>query len=330
MKKNYTYAWSSVNLNTNCSACGNNIVFQEFDGRPTCNECGNINEITWLTILKRVDVVVLAQGDQNKKRIMGDIDASILLKPIEKINCYHCKSALEIHEEDDIKSYACKSCNESLYFKEYKELSDMVFYKNAATISSQENVKLIAVRCVSCGAPLEVDSTKSNFHCQFCSTDNVLPMSLRYKVVLADMFVGARKSKFTKDLAFGQDENIIIQTLTENGKGSFTDDELYKILIGNINNLDIYNLVKNKHQYKPPSGKGIVNKIFNTSTNPAIIKMAGHRLDRSKAQIEKRINEVTPKLKETEAKVADKKPNGEDDKKQASDKNPGFFKRLFG
>lgn len=194
MKKNYTYKWNSFNLNVPCTKCGNNIILQEFEGNPTCNECGNINKRDWPLVLREV-LSIFKFGD-SKRISMSSCKAN--WEPVEKINCYHCKSIIEITEESDLKNYSCSSCNQSLNFNEFEQLEDIVLYKCGAINSAQEAAKLIAVRCISCGAPLEVDSTKNNFHCQFCSTDNVLPMSLRYKVVLDDIFVGERISLTNK------------------------------------------------------------------------------------------------------------------------------------
>ncbi len=319
MKKYFKYKWHSLNLNVDCTKCGNNIVLQEFEGFPECNECGNTNKISWSNILQDVDIEGMRRGDSSMKKMLGIIDASVTLEPAEKIHCYHCKATLEISEEEDLKNYSCSACKKSLIFKEFEEIKDIVFYKNGSESKSQEAAKMIAVRCVSCGAPLEVDPTKTNFNCKFCATENILPMSLRYKVVLDDIFVGERKSRFPKLLVFERDGKIVKQALNENGKASFADAELDRVLIEKMNDVGIYNIITNNFKYLPPDK--VLNEMFSKSTNQEMIKMTGLRLQKSTAEIDDRIQEVNPKYKENK-----KKAEAHFEKREKKNK----LKKLFG
>jgi hypothetical protein len=297
MKKYYRYNWYTINLNTNCDKCGNNIVYQDFEGVPVCNECGNANKISWMSVLKKVDIISMLARNSFKNRMLGgEIEGSALLNKIEKISCYHCKSALDIAEDADLKNFQCNSCKKPLQFKEYDQVEDLVFYKNSDTQTATDPVKMIAVRCVSCGAPLEADPTVNNFHCKFCSTDNILPMSLRYKVVLDDVFVGEKKARYPKMAAFDINGKVVKQALRENGKASFANEELDKILLDHKNDANVYNEIIVEQKYLPPDK--ILMEIFDTSTNKTLVEATGLRLQRSREEIQARINEFAPKTKE--------------------------------
>ena len=322
MKIHFTYKWSSIHLNTECEKCGNNIVLQNFDGNPNCNECGNNNKISWFSILRQVDIIAMKRGNNQKRKLIGEIDCSVSLEEVNKIHCHHCKTIIEIpEEEEDLKNYTCNTCKKPLYFKEFIGLEDLVFYKNGATDTSTEAVKMIAVRCVSCGAPLEVNPTINNFHCKFCATDNILPMSLRYKVVLDDIFVGEKKSRLPKLQVFVKDGQIVKQALRENGKESFTDTELDKVLVNEKDDSGVYHQIMNEFKYLPPGN--VLNEIFANSKSPVIIKEAGLRLQKLPGEIEKRINSVSAVKKENvQPQVILEK---EHNKKKSFFKNPFFF-----
>jgi predicted RNA-binding Zn-ribbon protein involved in translation (DUF1610 family) len=298
----YKYKWNTFNMIVDCTKCGNNIVLQDFEGSPTCNECGNINKPDWETTIRKIDVVAMKRDNVTNHKMLGTINATTAVESIDQISCYHCNSVLELPEQGELKDYICNNCKQPVTFKEYEGLDELLFYKaGAKATATQEAVKMIAVRCVSCGAPLEVDPAKNNFSCKFCSTENILPVSLRYKVVLADIFVGIRNSKYLKLAAFQQDGQIVQQTLRENGKESFANDELNTILLNSKNDVGVYNQITGEFKHLPPDS--VLNELFNTSTNQTLIGLVGSRLQKSKEEIEARIDEIAPKQKEKEAEV---------------------------
>lgn len=308
MKPYFTYQWTTIRLKTDCTKCGNNIVFQDFDRNPTCNECGNVNKMSWISVLKKADIIRMKNANAETMTMMGEVNANLLLEPVDNISCFHCKTTLEIPPDHDLKNFSCNSCKTSIPFAEFPELEDLVFYKSGGASEHVDAIKMIAVRCVSCGAPLEADPSKTNFNCKFCATDNVLPMSLRYKVVVDDMYVGEKISRFPKLLAFEKDGKIVKQALNENGKASFADAELDKVLLEKMNDVGVYNIITTNFKYLPPDA--VLKEMFDTSTNQTIIGLVGTRLQKTKDEIAARIEEVAPqpKQKDKEAKVYYQKP----------------------
>lgn len=306
MKKNYRYRWFAFHLKVDCTRCGNNIVLQEFEGHPTCNECGHINKSNWLHEIKAANISSLKNGNGNIESILERMDASDILEPLEKISCFHCKTTLSFSPEDDLKNHHCNTCNKPLGFVEFPELEDLIFYKAGNTQTNNEEIKMIAVRCVSCGAPLQTDPSKSNFNCHFCNTENILPISLRYKVVLDDIFVGERMSKIPKLQAFVRDGQIVKQALRENGKESFTDTELDKVLINEKDDSAVYHQIINEFKYLPSDS--ILKEIFDTTKNGIVLQHVGLRLQKTPEEIKVRMSDISGKATENNQTVETPKP----------------------
>jgi DNA-directed RNA polymerase subunit RPC12/RpoP len=283
----YKYKWSTLSVIVDCTKCGNNIVLQNFEGNPECNDCGNINKLSWDHIIREINILAMKKADSKHKTIMGGFNGKVLMDDADTIPCYHCKQSLALPEQEELDNYSCNNCSQKVDFKEYEGLDELVFYRAGSEIKDTAGVQMIAVRCVSCGAPLEADPTKNNFHCKFCSTENILPMSLRYKVVLDDLFVGLRNSKYLKLAAFETDGTRIEQTLRDNGKASFEDAELDCILIKNKNDIGIYKQIIDEFKYLP-SDK-ILRELFSTSINATLINSVGQRLQKSEEEIDERI-----------------------------------------
>jgi len=303
----YKYDWHLLNILVQCTKCGNNIVFQDTKGNPTCNECGNINSLSWEDHIKQMDIIGMKRGGSDYKIMMGTINGNVRVAKKENIHCYQCKNTITLPEQDEPINISCNNCTTPLSFTMYSSIEELVFYKTGNTaITNTDTIKPIAVRCVSCGAPLEVDPTKNNFNCKFCSTENILPPSLRYKVVLDDVYVAIRNSKYIKLAAFDSNGTIVEQALRENGKASFEDNELDDILIKNKNDINIYRQIIDEFKYLP-SDK-ILKEIFNTGNNTTVINLAGTRLQKSTEEINARIEEITPKkVKNTAHKTSETK-----------------------
>jgi len=113
---------------------------------------------------------------------------------VKDINCYQCHHVLAIPANTELKEIACEHCNQLIKFSSDAEdgSKDLVFYfhKNQ---KEQPEGNIIAVRCASCGAPLQADATKNEYTCSFCNTLNIVPPSLRARKVLDDVYVGAKK-----------------------------------------------------------------------------------------------------------------------------------------
>jgi predicted RNA-binding Zn-ribbon protein involved in translation (DUF1610 family) len=317
----YHYKWNTFNLIVDCDKCGNNIVLQDFKGSPVCSDCGNTHKTGWDEIINRVDILGMKKGNTNRKTLLGNINAKASLDPIDQINCYHCNQVLQLPEQGNLDHYQCNHCQQPLEFYEYPHQDELVFYK--AGLKNNEPalaVQMIAVRCVSCGAPLEVDPTKNNFTCKFCSTENILPPALRYKVVLADTFVAIRNSKYVKLMAFEHNGQIVKQALRENGKESFADEELDKILLNNKNDAGVYHQITQEFKHLPPDS--VLNELFNTSTNPNLVSQVGSRLQKTTAELDARLKTIAPAKKKNTPTPPPSKPVT---KKPAFYKNPLFI-----
>jgi predicted RNA-binding Zn-ribbon protein involved in translation (DUF1610 family) len=317
----YHYNWNTFNLIVDCDKCGNNIVLQDLKGSPTCSDCGNVNKTGWDEVINRVDILGMKKGNSTQKTLLGSINARASLNPAKHINCYHCNQILQLPEQGSLDNYHCNHCNTPVEFYEDANQDELVFYK--AGLHNQEPaqaVQMIAVRCVSCGAPLEVDPTKNNFTCKFCSTENILPPSLRYKVVLADTFVAIRNSKYLKLMAFEHNGQIVKQALRENGRESFENEELNKILLTNKNDAGVYNQITQEFKHLPPDL--VLNELFNTSTNPSLVTQVGTRLQKTKAELDARLKVITPEKKQNTTTKSNSQPPP---KKPAFYKNPLFI-----
>jgi len=297
-KKYYKYNWHLLHLHVECTKCGNSIVLQDFDGNPACADCGNINKTTWSQVIKQCDVTGMNKAGSQLKKLLGTITGSVNTEAVKNITCYHCNQILVFGDQEDLKNYSCSSCNQFLEFKEYDTIEDLVFYRQRSGKPETQPLQMIAVRCVSCGAPLEADPLKNQFHCKFCNTDNILPASLRHKVILDNIYVSERLHKTPKLLAFEQDGKTVRQALNENGKSSFADEELNKILLNNKNDVKVYNIITQNYKYLPPDR--VLEEIYSTTANYEIVNLTGTRLQKAPHEITARMEEVAPQLKKKE------------------------------
>jgi len=140
----------------------------------------------------------LLQAKTGNKHLMGLMTAQSDCDAITEINCHHCKQKLRPASNIVLDGhYSCEHCRQEILFKPVKSCKQLVFYRfvNHGKIDP-ENLALIAVRCASCGAPMQVDAHKPNYPCTFCSVQNILPPALRQKRVLDDIFSVYRKRFF--------------------------------------------------------------------------------------------------------------------------------------
>lgn len=324
----YKYDWYQLNILVQCTKCGNHIVFQDAEGYPTCNECGNVHSLTWEHNIKEMDIIGMRRGGSDHKIMMGTIQGNVRVEKKDHINCYSCKHPIELPDQDEPIGISCKNCTSPLSFKIFDSMSELVFYKSGNSAKANANsVQPIAVRCVSCGGPLEVDPTKNNFTCKFCSTENILPPSLRYKVSLDDVYVAIRNSKYLKLAAFETNGEIVEQALRENGKASFEDNELDEILLKNKNDISIYRQIIDEFTYLP-SDK-ILKEIFSTSNSPTVIYSAGIRLQKSNEEINAQIDTFTPLANKTQQRLTsnnnNKLPKNQPSKTNTKFKSPFFI-----
>ena len=186
------YNWYKYNLNVTCDKCNHPIPFQSFDGNPSCEECGNISDKTWLDAVEFSNIKKIKDYDDGSTNLQGFMSLEMNYNLIEKINCFHCHHTLDIPKDTDLKEVNCANCHQKISFSIIEnnvELKDLVFYFHENRKSNPQG-NIIAVRCASCGAPLQADATKNEYTCNFCSTLNIIPPALRAKKVLDDVYVG--------------------------------------------------------------------------------------------------------------------------------------------
>ena len=188
---NLSYNWYKYNLNVICDKCSKPIPFQAVEGNPVCEECGTISDRTWTDAVVFSNITKLNEYDDGSTNFMGFMSIEMNYNKVDAVNCYHCHHVVETPTDTVLTEIDCANCNQKLSFVNInqEELKNLVFYfhKNEKT---NPKGSIIAVRCASCGAPLEADTTKNEYTCNFCQTLNIVPPSLRAKKVLDDVYVG--------------------------------------------------------------------------------------------------------------------------------------------
>ena len=185
------YKWHQYNLNVICSTCNHPIPFQSFEGNPVCEECGTRSDKTWTEAVVFSNIKKVQQYDNGSTQLGGFMNLQMQYDLVPAINCFHCHHALEIPKQAELTTIDCANCNQEISFVTVQEpeLKNMVFYFHNK-VKTEPLGNIIAVRCASCGAPLQADNTKNEYICNFCSTLNIIPPALRAKKVLDDVFVG--------------------------------------------------------------------------------------------------------------------------------------------
>lgn len=185
------YKWYHYNLNVICSTCNHPIPFQSFEGNPLCESCGTSSDKTWTEAVVFSNIKKVRQYDNGSTQLDGFMNLQMQYYIAPAINCFHCHHALEIPKRAELTAIGCSNCNQEISFVAVQEpeLKNLVFYFHKK-VKTEPQGNIIAVRCASCGAPLQADNTKHEYTCNFCSTLNIIPPALRAKKVLDDVFVG--------------------------------------------------------------------------------------------------------------------------------------------
>jgi len=309
--KQYSYKWLSYNLNVGCVRCGNRMIFQSPEKEVECNDCGYKEKYNWKDVLSFVKVEDIKKYEAGSKILMGRMDVKSTHSPVSHINCYHCKAEVNIAPDADIKAVNCNDCKKPLEFEKITE--DHIFYACKNGPEQNGPPTMVAVKCVSCGAPLEADPTKNNYHCKFCGTENILPPSMRFKVILNDTFLGLRKRFYQKELAFTGFPEEVVKAIKQHGVKNFTQEEVDTIVKTYIQMPHIY------FEFYSNGGKiskEVEEEIFKVSKHRQQILITGQQTGKSQPEIDKRIQEVNPPAKSIV------KPEQKEKK--------GFFRKLFG
>lgn len=185
------YKWYKYNLNVSCDKCNHPIPFQSFLGNPTCSECGNIADKTWVEAVQFSNITKVKQYNEGSTQLAGFMQLQMNYNAVENINCFHCHHILETPINTAIAVVNCKNCMLQISFEKQdnEALKNLVFYFHS---NEKEKISgnVISLHCVSCGAPLQTDTTKHEYNCNFCNTLNIIPSALRAKKILDDVYVG--------------------------------------------------------------------------------------------------------------------------------------------
>lgn len=184
--------WFKFHLNVICDKCQHTIPFQSIGGSPACEECGTLSESTWLEVLEFSKLQKIKQYKDGSTQLAGFMQLQMNYSAVDGVPCYHCHYTLNVFPSQEQHSQDCQQCHQSIEFVSIKSIpafSNLFFYfhKNKKTDVSSATV---AVRCASCGAPLQVDQSRDKYTCNFCNTLNIIPPSLRAKKVLDDIYIG--------------------------------------------------------------------------------------------------------------------------------------------
>lgn len=189
--ENAVYMWYKYNLNVICDKCNHAIPFQSFTGNPHCEECGTTSDKTWTDAVIFSGVKKVKQYKDGSTSLGGFMQLQMNYEAVDNIACFNCHHTLENLEDSLSNNIECSQCHQKIECTIINEddLKDLVFYFHKNKKSNPQG-NIIAVRCASCGAPLQADNTKNEYTCNFCSTLNIIPPVLRAKKVLDDVYVG--------------------------------------------------------------------------------------------------------------------------------------------
>ncbi len=190
---NFIYKWHKYHLNVSCDKCNHPIPFQSFDGHPSCEECGHVSDVTWTDTVEFSKIDKVKRYEEGSTQLGGFMSVQMEYKKVDSITCFHCHHALNVPAQEPAVSVECEECHQILSFvvQPAAALQELIFYFHKNEKETLQG-NIIAVRCASCGAPLQADNTKNEYTCNFCSTLNIIPPSFRAKKVLDDVYVGWR------------------------------------------------------------------------------------------------------------------------------------------
>lgn len=288
--QHFSYRWYSYDLLVGCPKCGDKIPFQGIAGNPQCGDCGHTLKYTWAEVLKQAEVEDLKKRGRNgqSSTILGKVNINLSTAWVEGIPCGHCKKTMEISVDTQPGDITCSHCNKPSPATTNEQIKDMVFYKSGNSAAVQTGtIDMVAVRCASCGAPLQADPTKSNYNCQFCHTENILPPSMRRKVVLDDMYVGVQVLRLPPELAMtvGNSDKVR-RVLNENKRTDYTDDQLNELMVKHHNDLALINFIRNGYKYQPPAN--VYEQLWNTTQSFPVLAEAGRALNKSFEEIDQK------------------------------------------
>ncbi|MBA2613968.1 MAG: hypothetical protein H0U95_18540 [Bacteroidetes bacterium] len=298
---NCNYSWFKFRMYVACLKCGTKIPLQSLEGAPHCNDCGETSESSWEELCSIADIKDLRKGNGSNKSVYAVMQIALNTEPIDEIACYHCKNKIDLHEDlIQQKSCDCPSCNEKLNFETISSYNDFTFYRYINQKMDPAQLKtVIAVHCAACGAPMKKDPGKINYHCDFCGVENILPIALRQKRVLDDIFAGVQEKIILPEKLLEVNElQKIIACLKGNKKEAFAANSLNTVMLKFPDNLQVYHIIVNDLKHTFPNE--VFEKLWETSKSAVFLKIIGQKLNKSESEITKRIKKFDKNYKQQE------------------------------
>lgn len=292
----FNYKWYGCDLLVACPKCGDKIPFQGIDGHPQCSDCGHTMHLSWTQVMEVVELNDLKkQGkERNTKKIFGQVEANLTTTLVGEIPCLHCKQKVHVPADTPAADVTCNHCSRPLPVKQNNEVKGYVFYRSGnGTNNGQSTLDMVAVRCASCGAPLQANPYKNNYHCQFCNTENILPPSMRRKVMIDDMFVGIQVQRLPAQQALTTNgADLLKRILRENKRTDYTDQQLDEMILRFPNDLSVLNFFRYEYKYAVP--QPVYEQLWQKTTQSPMLFEAGKVLKKEQAEIEKWASQRDP------------------------------------
>jgi DNA-directed RNA polymerase subunit RPC12/RpoP len=297
LMKYFKYQWFNFNIVISCDKCGGKIPMQQLDGNPTCEDCGHVASYTWFDTMKRFNVGEFRKNQPHKCMSMGEINGNLTSSKVGEVGCYHCGTQVRLNDQTEL-PMTCTNCSMDLNVKKLDHFLDLLFYTE---VKSKVGMKpggesMIAVRCAACGGPLKVDPTKEHYKCEFCHVDNVLPPAMRYKVVLNNLYVGAKYETFPKQLAFETPNPEVVKKVLRNVDSSkFSSEEIDKLATKFPQDAGILNIILTEYKLIPSNAA--LEQLWQESKNQQVFILAGPKMGKTQAETDARIQEFNPVYK---------------------------------
>lgn len=289
--KTTSYKWYRYHLLAGCPKCGNKIPFQGIQGYPECDDCGCVLPQKWTETLAFAGVDDLKKKKDNTgtKTLFGAMNVNSTSEAAEGLPCYHCKKNVEIKPGTAVADLTCNHCEKPLPVAQDKNLPELLFYKYGKDAPlGEKTMEMVAVRCASCGAPLQADPSKTNYHCQFCSTENILPPSLRRKVKVDDMYVGVLTRGF--DAGYVNKFNSVEElkeALKGKSKNDFEPVQLDDMVRKFPDDFSMLQYITKDFGYKP--SRHAYEFLWNKSNSREVLTEVGKYFSKTQDQIKDRI-----------------------------------------
>lgn len=170
-----SFKWYRYNLNVMCERCQEPIPFQEMNNKPLCDKCGTICEHTWAEAVEFSKILKLKQWETGSTNLGGFMRIEMNYKLEPYVNCFNCNHQLSLVKEEGDEDTKCSNCNQIIKLQQFNPDLFFYYHPNEKKDSGQY---IIAVRCASCGAPCDANSSNYEYNCKFCNTLNIIPPSI--------------------------------------------------------------------------------------------------------------------------------------------------------